>query len=131
LTPRELAPTERNELLGMLKEPAAHKDWAAWVLELQKRGQPVAYRVGSDSEAMLHPTLRSLVLKLAQGEAAPLTFVEGKAYLIRVTRETEQPAKALGEVSGEIRKSLAPMQLKKSVQEATAVVMKDAKVTYR
>jgi parvulin-like peptidyl-prolyl cis-trans isomerase-like protein len=131
LTSRELAPAERDGLLALLKDASAHKDWAAWALELQKRGQPIAYRTGTDGEEVLHPALRALVLKLAQGEAAPLTFVEGKAYLIRVTRETEKPAKALSDVSGDIRKSLAPAQIKKSVQEATAVVMKDAKVVYR
>jgi hypothetical protein len=127
---RELLDAERGCVITALKDPGAHKDWPAWVAELQKKNLPVSYQRGAGTDAVLHPSLQTLVTRLGIGESSALTFVQGRAYVLRVTGETQAPAKPLSEVSAEIRKTLVPVQLKKSVKEASDQVLKSAKVVY-
>jgi hypothetical protein len=128
---RELTDAERAPLLAALANPGAHEDWAAWVRELQKKHQPVAYQRGEGSDAALHPSLRSLVQRVPLGASSALTFIAGRAYLVHPLAETRSEPRPLAEVSGEIRKSLVPVQLTKSVAQASELALKDAKVTYR
>jgi len=128
---REPSDAERTQLMDALRDPVAHKDWAAWTRELQKQKLPVVYQRGTTQHGALQQTLRNLVAQLAVGASSRLTLVDGRPYVVRVTEETAKPAKPLSAVSAEIRQALLPEQVKQSVQTASQVVMKDAKVVYR
>jgi hypothetical protein len=127
----ELTAGPRTTLIKALEGAGKRDDWAAWAAELVKQHLPVAHQHGSGDEAALHPSLRGLIEQLKPGETSSLTFIQGRAYLVRVTAENRAAPRPIGEVSAEIRKSLVPMQLKKSVEQATTLALKDAKVKYR
>ena len=131
MSSRELADSERAAMIEALTGAGGHEDWSAWVAQLQKAHQPVAYQRGQGDEAVLHPNLRAVLDRLPVGQSSPLTFVEGRAYVLRVLDETHAQPKPLPEVSAEIRKTLMPVQLSKSVQQAAELALKDAKVSYR
>lgn len=130
-SPREVNDKERVQLMAAMRDPTAHKDWAAWSGELQKQKLPVVYQRGTTQNGALQQTLRNMVAQLGVGASSRLTFVDGRPYLVRVLEEKATPAKPLSAVSAEIRQTLLPEQVKQSVQAASALVMKDTKVEYR
>jgi hypothetical protein len=130
-SPRELSDAERAPLMAAARDALDHKDWSAWTSELQKKHLPLVYQRGTTQNGVSQPALRNLIAQLRVGEASHVTFVDGRPYLVRVTEEAAGPAKPLAAVSGEIRRTLLPEQVKQSVQAASELVMKDAQVVYR
>jgi hypothetical protein len=128
---RPLKAEERNTLLEKLQKPGEKKDWRKWVEELRKQGYPLAYRQGAVVEKILHPQLRNMMESLKKGESSPLTFIKDLCYLVKIVEEKEQPARPLKEVSGQIRKMLVPLQLKKSIDQASRDVLQKAEVEYK
>ncbi len=127
---RSLKAEERDALIKILSKPGEKKDWKKWIKKLQKQGYPVAFRRGEVSEKILHQKLRELMRPLKKGEASQLTFVKGMAYIVRIVDEKKIPPRPLREVSAEIRRSLAPVQLKKAVKKASDEVLGKAEVSY-
>ena len=127
---RTLKARERDALIQLLKNPSGKKDWKEWVATLQARGYPVAYCQGQVDEKILHPQLRRLTEGLKKGEASQLSFIKGISYIVRIVDEKQIPPRPLGEVSAEIRKSLAPVQVKKAVRQASEQVLETARVVY-
>lgn len=130
-TTAPVAAAGRKALMAALSEAKQQADWAAAVKQLQTAGHRVELRRGTTEEAVLHTKLRSLLQGLPLDRTSDLTFVEGRAYVARITQERAGALKPLSEVSAEIRRTLAPAQLKHSVKQAAEQVMKDAKVSYR
>jgi hypothetical protein len=128
----ERAPTEseRNALISALKDADSRKDWQKWTEELRKKKHPVAFRDGASDAKLLDSRLTALMAQLAPGKASNLSFIEGRAYVVRVMSESRTAGRPLAEVSGEIRQMLAPIQLKKAVKTASDRALKDVKVEY-
>jgi len=129
-TERAPSEPERNALIGALKDAGSQKDWRKWTDELRKKKLPVVFRDGTSDAKLLDARLASLMAPLAPGKASSLSFVEGRAYVVRVTSESHSAGRPLAEVSGEIRQTLAPIQLKKAVKSASERALKDAKVVF-
>lgn len=127
---KKLKAQERDALIQVMKSAADRKDWQQWVAELQGQGHPIEYRRGRVAEKILHPRLLQLMQLLKKGEASQLTFIEGTAYAVRIVDEKHMAPRPLNEVSAEIRKTLVPVQLKKSVKLASQEVLKSADVVY-
>jgi hypothetical protein len=131
VTTTELIDSDRRaRLTAILGDAGQKKDWHGLADSLAAQGYPVQYRTGDVNADILHPRLRKLMQPLALGEAAKLTFIEGRAYLVRVTGERRQPPKPLAEVAAQIRKALVPAQLKKAIARASEEALKDTKVEY-
>lgn len=127
---RSLAPAERDALLSALKDAAAQRDWASWAKGLKDAGRPVFHRTGQMREQVLHERLRAVMKELPLEATSPAVMVDGRVYVLRVLSEDRKEPRPLGEVAPEIRRLLAPGQMKISVKEAAAHVLKSAKVTY-
>ena len=127
---RSLKGGERDRLLAVLRDAAQKKEWKGWVTALERQGYPVAFRQGQITEKILHPQLQLLMESLRKGETSNLVFVKGSPYVVRIVKEEKIPPRPLSEVSGQIRKSLVPVQLKKAVKQAAAEVLKTAEVVY-
>lgn len=127
---RKLKAGERDRLIAALKDAAQNKKWKSWVTALQRQGYPVAFRQGQVAEKILHPQLQQLMKTLKKGETSQLVFVKGSPYVVRIVNEEKIAPRPLSEVSFQIRKSLAPVQLKKSVKQAAAEVLETAVVVY-
>ncbi|EKD34190.1 MAG: hypothetical protein ACD_75C02431G0003 [uncultured bacterium] len=130
-TGRPLQATERDELLGKLKDPATREKWQSWVEELVQAGYPMVYRQGRDGDEVLHPALHQAIAALSVGQVSQLIFIKEIPYLVRVTGERIIPAKPLSEVTETIRKALAPQQLKQAIEEAGKEALAGAVVKYK
>lgn len=127
----ELSPSQRASVFAALGDAAKQTDWAAWAGKLGAAGQPLALRRGDDDAALLDPKLRQLIASLEVGKTSPLTLLDGRPYVVRVTAQRELPARPLAEVKDEIRKTLAPTQIRDAVKQASDHVLKSAEVAYR
>ena len=67
---------------------------------------------------------------LQVGESSKIFFVKGGAQVVILDKQLVTPAKPLSEVSGEIRKMLAPIQLKKAIKKASDEAKKVIKIEY-
>ena len=125
-----LTDQERDSLLAALKNPDKNSDWPKWVKVLREQGLPVDYRKGQIDEKVLHPQVQKLMQPLEKGGPSRLGFIKGAVYLVRITDERKLPPRPLNEVSAQIRKSLAPVQLKAAVRKASEEVLETADVVY-
>ena len=57
-------------------------------------------------------------------------FIDGKVYVARITSAEQQKARPLNEVSAEIRKTLAPLQLQQAISSISDEILKTVKVEY-
>jgi len=127
---RRLTTPERDDLIYALQGAAEKNDWQPWVQTLQRQGYPIGYRQGQVDEKLLHPQLRELMSSIQKGETSRLIFVDGRAYIVRIVDEKQIAPRPLNDVSGEIRKALVPVQLKKAVKQASDQVLQTTEVIY-
>ena len=121
---------ERDRLIDALRDPGGRSDWEKWVQDLSLRGLPVLYNRGQVGEEALDKSLQQLAQGLQEGEASSLIFIGGRAYIVRISDEKTYLPRPLNEVSAQIRKSLVPVQMKKSVMQASEQVLSTADVEY-
>jgi hypothetical protein len=127
---RELASGERETLLRALEGGAERADWSAWVKELRAKGMPLVFVTGRGNEGALQSKLRGLIAALAPGQASPVTFVEGRAYLVRVVASESIAPTPFDQVKPQIKELLTPIQVKESLQKARTTVMRRTRVQY-
>lgn len=122
---------QRETLLKAVPDITKASDWKAAAKKLQMQQIPIAFGVGSSDDKLLNPRLQALIAPLKKGDTSNITLVDGKPYLLRITEESQQTAKPLSEVSGEIRQALVPLQMKKAIKDAADTLMKSANVEYK
>lgn len=130
-TRRPLQAHERDELLGRLNDSADRDVWQDWVKELAAAGFPVTYSRGEENDVTLHPVLSRTIGPLAVGEVSQLIFVQETPCLVRVTGERTSPARPLSEVTGEIRKALAPLQMKQAIERVGKEAIANSVIEYK
>lgn len=128
-TERELSSQERVLLMKAVKGKQ-RADFEAWAAELKKQGLPVRVQRGSTDHKMLHPKLQRLVKGLKDGEQSPLSFVEGRGYIAKITGGREQGPRPLSEVRDDIERVLKPIQTKAAVKQATGGLLSQVQVEY-
>jgi len=123
----------RDRLIDKLVDPGKQKDWAAWSEKLKHAGFAVVYRGGEvdPNDKLLNPRLVELMSSLHAGQASQVAFVQGRAYVVRVTSEQRTPPRPIDEVRGDIRASLVPTQVRDAVKRASDEVLKTVKVVYQ
>jgi len=129
-TSRNLSMDQRNSLLKILVNPGTKPDWKTWAKEIEKKGLPVFYKDGRVVEKLLDPKLNAMMKNLKKGDSSPVSFIDERPYLVRITNEEIKPPRPLSQVSTQIRKSLGPVQFKKAVKKVSADALKDARVVY-
>lgn len=130
LSTRTLTDAEQRLLLDAVAE-SAEEDWAKLAAMLNADGLPMHHRRGVVGRAPLPPKLEQTLRTMKVGKASAPIFVQGKAFVLRVTGEKQFPPRTLKEVSGEIRERLAPLQVKKAIAKIRAEAMRDVTVGYR
>ena len=98
--------------------------------KLNKQGYQLQYHKGVLGETKLQAKIRDLISAQKLNMPSNITFIEGKAYMVNVYAENTKSAKPLGTVSKDIRKSLAMIQLKKSIKTLSETAVKQATVVY-
>ncbi len=130
VTERRVAGEKRRQALDAFSSASDHQDWEALALSLRDQGLPVERRAGEVDPGLLHPRLRDALKVLAPGEGSRPFLVDGKPYVVRIVAETQRAPRPLEEVSAEIRRMLAPIQLRKAISASSDAVLETADVEY-
>ncbi|MCX4028259.1 peptidyl-prolyl cis-trans isomerase [Endozoicomonas sp. SM1973] len=119
--------TEASELFSEISQ---NSNWQEAVAELKKQNIIASIQTAEVNPALISDGIKKLLEGTAQGQLSPVTVVNGNLYRLEVVAEIKTPAKTLVAVSDEIRKILAPLQLKQAVKTASEEAVKDLKVEY-
>jgi len=131
-TSRAVTEGERGRLLSQLRAADETEDWEAMAERLTGAGLPVGHRRGNqETLTLLPPRVRTLVASSPVGRAAPVAFVDGRAFVLRVTRQVPPRLRPLSEVRSTIRASLGPSVVRESIREVREQVLADTEVSYR
>lgn len=116
--PNNLAEKQRDLLLGKVGVIRSTPDWtkaaASWQQELG-----LQYQQGRSKTGLLDKQLEQQIDNLKEGETSAVFYVDGAPYLVRVNKVVQSVPKSLGEVSGDIRKRLAPLMLRNAVKKSS------------
>jgi hypothetical protein len=118
---------ERDLLLASVAEVKQVDDWKSYA-EANSKGLGLTYLQTKTYPGLLEPQVESVVNKLKVGEVSEVIFANGIPIIVRVANQLIAPPKPLAEVSADIRKKLAPLQLKKAVKKASEEATKEAEV---
>lgn len=124
---------DASKVVNALNKLSGHSDWveSADEIKTSQSSWTVSYKSASLNPNDLNEPLKALVSDTNVGEVAPLG-VNGLVYtLVKVVSEKPLALKPLAEVSAEIRKTLAPLQLKQAVKQISDNALKEAVVTYQ
>ncbi len=106
------------------------KNWQSAAIDLKEKQSDwsVTYKTASLKSKLIQEPIKSMLINLNVGEVAPLKF-EGNSYtLLKLKAEKALAVKPLSEVSAEIRKLLAPIQIKKAVKLISDKAIADAEI---
>ena len=90
----------------------------------------LVYQNAEARKGLLNKHLEQLINSLEVGQVSDVSFVDGNLIVVRVTGISQLAPKPLSEVSADIRKTLAPLQLKKAVKKASQEAIAGAEVKY-
>lgn len=121
---------QRAKMLKNLDQAKNEKDWKGFAAKLKKQHKAVNYSQGNLNQALHIKKVNDVLITLKLNQVSNPFFVDGKLYITRITKETKVAPRPLNQVSGEIRKALAPIQLKKAVKTLADSLMKTANVEY-
>lgn len=125
--PVNLDEATRDKLLNAVADIRGEPDWPKsarnWA---QQYG--LHYQKGRSRSGLLHRNLDEALQRLEKGETSEVLTIDGQIHLVRLQGLSQTPPKPLSEVSAEIRKTLAPLQLKKAIKRASWEARKQAKV---
>jgi len=131
ITSRErLDGIQRERVLAELAGANTEKNWSRYVAELSKTNLPLLFLRGKTNTGVILDELQSVVDGLGVGEVSKPFFVEGKVYIARVISEKKVTPRPLSEVSADIRKALAPVQLKKAIKKISDEVLGEVNIEY-
>lgn len=120
---------QRDRLLASAAKINASEDWASLAMTLNNEIE-LAYLSTRATPEILTDELARVLSSLKAGETSGFVLENQAPVIYRVTKEETIPPKPLAEVSGEIRKMLAPLNLKKAVKRVTDEVVKQSNVEY-
>ncbi|MDO6762040.1 peptidylprolyl isomerase [Agarivorans sp. 1_MG-2023] len=119
---------QRKSLFEQLSRLQNEVEWSANSDSLAKLN--LHYKKELVAVTSLPAELQASLNGLKVGETSPPTLVNGDVYILRMISKRQLPPKPLSEVSLEIRKSLAPIQLKKAVKEASDLAKSTALIEW-
>ncbi|PMG39255.1 peptidylprolyl isomerase [Shewanella sp. 10N.286.52.B9] len=122
------SPKLQQELSILIQGLTPHSNWKLTIDEARQNGQPVFLVSGNSAEKGLIDDYQQVIQKLEQGEISPLHSINGILVRFRITELVNIAAKPIAEVTPSIRKSLAPIQLKKSIQQEAELLMHDREI---
>lgn len=123
----KLSASDRSKLLKQFELASAQKNWPLWVNQLSEQAYSVTYKKAKSKLSLLSQPIKKLVADTAVGQTSEVYFGE-QLIIARVINETKLEAKPLSEVSIEIRKKLAPVNMKKALKKASELAEKQVKV---
>ncbi len=121
--------TQRDGLLANVNTIRNTRVWHEKQAEWQTL-YGLFYRQGELLDGLLDPEIEQVIQRLEAGDVSDVVYIKGIPFIMRVTGTREQAPKPLSEVSGEIRKMLAPQQMRKAVRAVMDSVIANAEIEY-
>jgi ribosomal protein S16 len=121
----------QNALIEQLGQFSAADNWKQKTAALKQSGLQLQFAKGAADGQLLTSKFADAVAKLKPNTVSALYFFDGYPSVIKVTKISQIPPKPLSEVSGDIRKSLLPVQLKQAVKTAAAELLNTINVSYQ
>lgn len=122
-----LTQAQQKSALAELAGVASATDWSVIANRMQANGLQVLYKSARLPVELAREPLRPHLTSLVPGEASNLIYAD-RVYVVRVVEREPDRVQPLHEVSADIRKMLAPMQLKQALSEAAEQAMQEFKV---
>lgn len=122
---------ERSAIVAALNNAKQEKNWQAVAKQLQSQRLAVEYSQGAVTQGTMAAEFERVLKPLQKGESSSVFFMRKRPAVVRVTDVITQAAKPLSDVSGDIRKQLAPVQLKKAIKSSADDVMKTMTIEYK
>jgi len=119
-----------KRLLTKVADIRSAPDWASHQGEWQRQYGLTYRSVNASQAGLLDPSLEKVLSGLAQGETSDIVYLNGRPHLLRLQKVSSSPARPLSEVSSDIRKTLAPQQLREAVKEASEQARAQLDITY-
>lgn len=116
--PANLQDSQRDQLLSEVENIRAATNWSSAAKSWGEKWG-LQYQQARSKAGLLDKTLEQRLSVLSKNETSEVFYIDGSLHLVRVTNLTQTPPKALAEVSGEIRKRLAPLMLREAVKKVS------------
>jgi len=113
---------------AILKEVQSLKDNTNWLAYSNNNELGLVHKNATMQPGLFAPALERAISRTNPGDVSDIVFIKGAPHLVRVKKVNTLPAKPLSEVSAQIRKKLAALQLKKAVKSASANAISEATV---
>lgn len=123
----KLQPAEKMQLLKKFDSAKKQKNWDKWAKELSVASSPVRYKKAKAKLSILAKPVQKLLKNIAVGETSEVHYGD-QLMIARLISEEQLPAKPLAQVSFEIRKKLAPVNMKKAVKQASELAKKQVSI---
>lgn len=117
--PADMRELQRDPLLQKISVIRENKNWAGSAAQWSQEFG-LEYQHGRSRKGLFNETLEQAISSLSQEETSDVIYIDGVLHIIRVTKVVQLPPKSLTEVSGDIRKRLAPLMLREAVKKAAA-----------
>lgn len=105
-------------------------NWQEVVITLKQNNIMALTETLTSNPLLLSNEMQMLLENTGIGELSPATIINGNLIRIAVVEDVKTPVKSLPEVASDIRKMLAPLQLKKAVKLASDEVLEKVTVEY-
>ena len=126
-----LAAAERKAIISALNTAQTQQNWKVFAQSLQDKNLSVNYSQGAMTQGTMAAEFERILKPLEKGQTSPVFFMRKLPAIVRVTEVIIQKAKPLSDVSRDIRKQLAPVQLKKAIRSSADNVMKTMTIDYK
>ncbi|MDP2714231.1 peptidylprolyl isomerase [Rheinheimera sp.] len=110
---------QRQRVLWYLEQLTAAADWPELAAQARQEGLAFYLVTGTSSEQGLIPEYQALITPLASGQISAVAGLNNRLVKVKVVERHRIAAKPLADVRDDIRKKLAPMQLKRAIEQAT------------
>lgn len=119
---------ERDIFLGAVNAFKGNANWEE-LAQNKFKGLDLQYKKAKIQPGLFSKEIEAAVVALGEGEVSNVVYTAKTPTILRVLEVLTLPSKPLHEVSAEIRKRLAPLQLKKAVKQASQQAIANAEVT--
>jgi len=120
----------RKKMLAAIAEAAKSNDWKAYAGELKRRGLAIEHATGTVVKGTLKSSIDKVIHTLTPQQTSGMHFINGLPVIARVISEQYVQPKPLSAVSATIRKSLAPLQMRKAIKLASHKLLEATHVEY-
>jgi len=105
------------------------RSWSKMAAKLKKQGIPAEFKRANIKPSQIAPSLAKIVKNLKAGGVSDLVYGE-QIIVVKVINREAASLKPLSMVSADIRKMLAPLQLKKSLRETSQQIVGKTEIEY-